>query len=137
MSDRGRAPYRGHTGRPFGLFFHICSWYGHQVEYLLVTLGLITKQPHFIDGRQTSNRYSFRDLPAGNKGVEREDSPSGGVPPQPLPLNQTLTKKQMECSHQDNASPIDGVAYCRSCYLTMTENQLDEDIADTCYSTDG
>ena len=37
ISDRGSdqcsAQCRGHPGRQSGLFFQICSWYGHQFEH--------------------------------------------------------------------------------------------------------
>jgi hypothetical protein len=128
-----------HSGRCFPSYQTVAEITGLNrktvIKYtaLLVTLGLITKQAHFIDGRQTSNRYSFRDLPAGNKRggtapppqdrVESPDSPSGGVPPQPLPSNQTLTKKQQKCPHKDKIS-VDGLICCPSCGLSIdTTNQ--------------
>ena len=124
-----------HTGRCYPSYDTIAKITGLNrttvIKYtqLLVTLGLIDKQASFIDGRQTSNRYSFRDLPVGKKGggtiplpqdrVEQGDPPSGAVPPQPLTLNQILTKKQIECLHKDIGNLNDGVAYCRSCYATL------------------
>src|SRR5688572_22696292 len=64
-----------HTGRSFPSYQTVADITGLNrttvIKYtnLLVVLGLITKQAHFIDGRQTSNRYSFRDLPtSGSKG---------------------------------------------------------------------
>jgi len=104
---------------------------------LLVRLGLITKQPHFIDGRQTSNRYSFCALPASNKGGgiltppqggtvpppqdrgESIDPPSGGAPPQPLSLEPALTKKQMECPHKEIIRPNDEFVICLNCHLII------------------
>ena len=131
-----------HTGRCYPSYATVAEITGLDrttvIKYttILVTLGLINKQAHFIDGRQTSNRYSFRDLPDTKKGggivpppqdrVEQANPPGGGVPPQPLSPNQTLTKKQMECPHKEIASPVDGVAYCRSCYLDMTEAPQDQ-----------
>ena len=131
-----------HTGRCYPSYNTIAEITGLDrttvIKYttILVTLGLINKQAHFIDGRQTSNRYSFRDLPDTKKGggivpppqdrVEQANPPGGGVPPQPLSPNQTLTKKQIECPHKEVASPVDGVAYCRSCYLDMTEAPQDQ-----------
>jgi helix-turn-helix protein len=105
---------------------------------ILVKLGLITKQPHFIEGRQTSNRYSFCDLSAGNKrgGIvtppqdrgESLDSPGRGVPPGPLPSEPTLTKRQQECPHEDTANLDDGVVYCRTCYANI-EIAEEEEVA--------
>jgi len=98
----------------------------------LVSLGLITKQERFIDGRQTSNQYNFRVLPPLNKGgvcapspqdrVESSDPPprSGGtVPPEPLPLEPVITKKQMNCRHKDIGRGAEGYTFCRICYVDM------------------
>ena len=158
-----------HTGRCYPSYQTVADITGLDrttvIKYttLLVTLGLINKQAQFIDGRQTSNRYSFRDLPASNKGggtlpppqggtvpppQDREETPNppgGGVPPQPLTPNQTLTKKQIECPHKEVASPVDGVAYCRSCYLDMTDAPQDQEASEQasmeghtcCQSSDG
>ena len=111
--------------------------------------------PQFIDGRQTSNRYSFRDLPDPKKGggtpqppqdrVETPNPPGGAAPPQPLSPNQTLTKKQMECPHKEVASPMEGVAYCCNCYLDMTDAPQEQEEAKQapmgehtgCLSSDG
>ena len=122
-----------HTGRCYPSYQTVADITGLNrttvIKYttLLATLGLIDKQAQFIDGRQTSNRYSFRDLPSSGKGDgivqppqdrgELPDPPGGANPPQPLTLEPELTKKQMECPHKDIARPQDGVAYCRNCYL--------------------
>ena len=132
-----------HTGRCWPSYQTVANITGLDrktvIKYtsLLVVLKLINKQPCFIDGRQTSNRYSFCELPAANKGGgntpppldrgEASDSPSGDVPPQPLPPNQPVTKKQMDCPHKEVARPVEGVAYCRICYLNLEkpqENQI-------------
>ena len=142
-----------HTGRCYPSYDTIAEITGLNrttvIKYttLLATLGLIDKQAQFIDGRQTSNRYSFRDLPDIKKGggtrqppqdrVETPNPPGGAVPPQPLSPNQTLTKKQLECPHKEIASPVDGVAYCRSCYLTMTEEPASMEDHTCCQSSDG
>jgi hypothetical protein len=130
-----------HTGRCYPSYQTVADITGLDrttvIKYttLLVTLGLINKQAQFIDGRQTSNRYSFRDLPDTKKGggtappsqdrVGQADPPSGPVPPQPLTLNQILTKKQQDCAHKEVGSLPDGVAYCRDCYLNL-DSQIDE-----------
>ena len=150
-----------HTGRCYPSYATVAEITGLDrttvIKYttLLVTLGLINKQAQFIDGRQTSNRYSFRDLPDTKKGggnkppsqdrVETPNPPGGAVPPQPLSPNQTLTKKQLECPHKEVASPVDGVAYCRSCYLDMTDAPKDQEASKQatmegstcCQSSDG
>ena len=113
-----------HTGRCYPSYNTVAEITGLDrktvIKYtnLLVMLGFISKQAQFIDGRQTSNQYSFRALPARNKGgdrgtapppqdrVESSDSPGGGVPPQPLPLEPALNKKQMDCPHKDIARPL-------------------------------
>ena len=133
-----------HTGRCYPAYSTIAEITGLNrttvIKYttLLATLGLIDKQAQFIDGRQTSNRYSFRDLPASSKALpagskgggivqppqdrgELPDPPGGGDPPQPLTLEPELTKKQMECPHKDIARPVEAVAYCRSCYLSLED----------------
>jgi helix-turn-helix protein len=131
-----------HTGRCYPSYQTVADITGLNrttvIKYttLLITLGLINKQAHFIDGRQTSNRYSFRDLPAGNKGgrtvpppqdrVERSNPPGGANQPQPLPLNQKLTKKQMECPHKDKIR-IDGLICCPDCGLSIDTTSQDED----------
>jgi hypothetical protein len=144
-----------HTGRCYPSYQTVADITGLDrttvIKYtdLLVKLGFITKQPHFIDGRQTSNRYSFRDLPAvENKGggtvqppqdrVDATDPPGGGVPPQPLPLNQILTKKQQDCAHKEVGSLSDGVAYCRNCYLSLDQlnNLTAEEESGLCQTSD-
>jgi hypothetical protein len=134
-----------HTGRCYPSYQTVADITGLDrttvIKYtdILVKLGFITKQPHFIDGRQTSNRYGFRDVPVNKKGggngqppqdrVESTDSPGGGAQPQPLPLNQILTKKQMECAHKEVGSLPDGVAYCRGCYATLEDDREEEAVA--------
>jgi hypothetical protein len=121
-----------HTGRCYPSYQTVAEITGLDrktvIKYttLLVKLGFITKQAHFIEGRQTSNRYGFRDLPINRTGgtipppqdgVETPDSPDGGVPPQPLPLEPAITKRQQECPHKDIGRLSDGMAYCRNCWL--------------------
>jgi len=134
-----------HTGRCYPSYQTVADITGLNrttvIKYttLLVTLGLINKQAHFIDGRQTSNRYSFRDLPSGNKRsgtppppqdrVESTDPPGGGAPPQPLRLEPALTRKQMECPHKEIARPIDGVVYCRGCYAALEDDREEEAVS--------
>jgi hypothetical protein len=127
-----------HTGRCYPSYQTIADITGLDrttvIKYtdLLVKLGFITKQAQFIDGRQTSNRYGFRDLPDIKKGggngkpphdrVEQDNSPGGASPPQPLTLNQILTKKQQDCAHKEVGNLPDGVAYCRNCYLNLDQS---------------
>jgi len=124
-----------HTGRCYPSYQTVAEITGLDrktvIKYtnLLVILGFITKQTQFIDGRQTSNCYSFRDLPVGNKGGgivppsqdrgETPDSRGGGVPPKPLTLEPALTKSQQECPHKDIGRLSDGMAYCRTCWLNF------------------
>jgi len=124
-----------HTGRCWPSYQTVADITGLDrktvIKYtsLLVVLKLINKQPCFINGRQTSNRYSFCDLPAGDKRGgnapppqdrgESSDSPGGEVPPQPLISEPARTKKQSECSHKDIARPVEGVSYCRKCFATI------------------
>jgi hypothetical protein len=119
-----------HTGRCYPSYNTVAEITGLDrktvIKYtnLLVILGFITKQAQFIDGRQTSNQYSFRTPGGGTltppqDRVESPDSPGGGVPPQPLSIEPALTKKQMECPHKDIARPVDGVAYCRKCFVDL------------------
>jgi len=134
-----------HTGRSWPSYQTVADITGLNrttvIKYtnLLVVLGLINKQAHFIDGRQTSNRYSFRDLPAGgNKGggdapppqdrVEATDPPGEADQPQPLPSNQRLTKRQMECSHKDKIS-VDGLICCPTCGLSIDTTHQSNNLA--------
>jgi len=134
-----------HTGRCWPSYQTVADITGLNrttvIKYtnLLVVLGLINKQAHFIDGRQTSNRYSFRDLPAGgNKGGgiapppqdrgESPDSPSGTNPPQPLTLEPKLTKKQMKCPHKDKIS-VDGLICCPNCGLSIDTTDQSNNLA--------
>jgi helix-turn-helix protein len=132
-----------HTGRCYPSYQTVADITGLNrttvIKYttLLVTLGLINKQAFFIDGRQTSNRYSFCDLPARSKGgrivpppqdrVERSDPPGGANQPKPLPPNQTLTKKQLACPHKDTANLGDGVVYCRTCFANIESVEQEEE----------
>ena len=124
-----------HTGRCWPSYQTVADITGLDrktvIKYtmLLVKFRLINKQPHFIDGRQSSNRYSFPDLPSGRippsqDGVEASPPPSGGVPPEPLPSEPALTKKQEGCPHKEIATPMGGVAYCRNCWLDLPEGYL-------------
>ena len=133
-----------HTGRCYPSYQTIADITGLDrttvIKYtdILVKLGFITKQAHFIDGRQTSNRYSFRELPTagGKKGrgitqspqdrVEPPNPRGGGDQPKPLPSEPALTKKQEECTHKDIGRLPDGVAYCRSCYLNFESSEGNE-----------
>jgi len=124
-----------HTGRCYPSYQTVADITGLNrttvIKYtdLLVKLGFINKQAAFIDGRQTSNRYSFRDLPERDKRgrmkqplqdrVESSDPPSRADQPQPLTLESALTKKQEECPHKDIGRLPDGVAYCRICWLNF------------------
>ena len=133
-----------HTGRCYPSYQTIADITGLDrttvIKYtkLLATLGLIDKQPHFIEGRQTSNRYSFRDLPLHKGGgivpspqdrVEAANPPGRRVPPKPLTPEPTLTKKQLECPHKDTANLDDGVVYCRTCYANIETAGKEEEVA--------
>ena len=140
-----------HNGRAWPSYQTIANITGLDrktvIKYTLILfrLRLITKMPHFIDGRQTSNRYSIPDYPKPeNKGGgnvqppqdrgDGMDSRGGTAPPQPLFLNQRLTKKQKECAekgHKTIVRPVDGYAYCSSCYLTIEDDGQQEGLGTT------